>query len=55
MHVKNALKELAEVEDAMVSLEEKKATVVLTKDVDNEILKEAVEDAGYDVAEIKNI
>ncbi len=55
MHVKNALKGLAEVEDAIVSLEEKKATVVLTKDVDNEILKEAVEDAGYDVTEIKNI
>ncbi|MEG0076293.1 heavy metal translocating P-type ATPase [Anaerorhabdus sp.] len=38
--------------EATVNLESKSATVKLTKEVANEILKKAVEDAGYDVITI---
>lgn len=55
MHVGNALKELDGVEDAIVSLEDKKATVTLKKDISDDVLKDAVEDAGYDVKDIKNL
>lgn len=55
MHVENALKDLAGVEDAVVSLEDKKATVTLKEEVDNSLLKDAVEDAGYTVTDIRDI
>lgn len=54
MHVKNALMEVKGVKDVQVDLKEKLA-VVETQDADNEALKLAVEDAGYDVTEIKDI
>jgi Cu2+-exporting ATPase/Cu+-exporting ATPase len=38
---------------AKVALETKSATVNLTKDVSDDVLKHAVEDAGYDVVSIK--
>ena len=38
---------------AKVDLENKKAVVKLKKDVDNAILKSAVEDLGYSVTDIK--
>lgn len=55
MHVGKALEELDGVEDAVVSLEDKKAIVTLKENVDNAILKDAVEDAGYEVTDIKNL
>lgn len=55
MHVGNALKEIDGVEDAIVNLEDKKATVTLKENIDNKILKEAVEDAGYTVTDIRDI
>lgn len=54
MHVKNALMEVKGVKDVQVDLKEKLA-VVEAQDADNEALKLAVEDAGYDVTEIKDI
>jgi len=42
MTVENALKSVDGVTDAVVNLEEKTATVTLSKDVDNQILMDAV-------------
>lgn len=52
-HVKEALEGLSNVTSVDVNLD-KKCAVVETSDNDY-ILKEAIEDAGYDVIEIKNI
>jgi copper ion binding protein len=50
--VTNALKEVDGVEEVKVSLEEKNA-VVKGNNLDDEKLKGAVEEAGYDVVNIK--
>lgn len=47
--VEEALKSVKGVKNVMISLEEKKAEVVLKTDVDYEILKAAVEDIGFKV------
>lgn len=49
--VKSALEELKEVSSVEVSLADKKV-VVEGSDLIDEKLKEAIEDAGYDVVEI---
>ncbi|HHY78348.1 MAG TPA: heavy-metal-associated domain-containing protein [Clostridiales bacterium] len=54
-HVEEALKEIGEVASVEVSLEGKYAIVELSEDVADAKLKEAVEDAGYDVTEIKTM
>lgn len=53
-HVTDALVKISGVEKADVSLEEKNA-IVEGKNVSNEILTKAIEDAGYEVLSIKNI
>jgi copper chaperone len=55
MHAKNALEEIAGITGVDVDLQGKKAVVELSQEVDNDVLKNAIEDAGYDVVEIKNI
>jgi len=52
-HVENALMELGGVEKVDVSLSDKYAIVELKEDVADSALKEAVEEAGYDVTGIK--
>lgn len=52
-HVKEALEKLPQVESAAVSLEEKNAVVTLKEDVSNEVLKETIEDIGYDVKDVQ--
>lgn len=47
MHVQKALASVDGVTDAVVDLENKKATVTLSKDVDDQVLMEAVTEAGY--------
>jgi len=54
-HVEEALKEINGVVNVEVSLEGKYAIVELNADVEDSKLKEAVEDAGYDVTDIKNL
>lgn len=49
MRVEKALNEVKGVKSAKVNLEEKKAVVKCDKDLDQEILKQAIVDAGYDV------
>ena len=51
--VEKALSAVAGVSSAKVDLEKKTATVELAADVANETLIAAVEDAGYDVTEVK--
>ena len=51
MHVKKALESLPGVTNVTVSLEKKQATLE-AKDISNESLKKAIEDAGYQVKDI---
>ena len=51
--VEDALKSVNGVKSVKVSLEEKKADVILKNDVDNEILKNAVEDVGFEVVNVQ--
>lgn len=52
-HTVEALEAIDGVEKAVASHVEKNAVVTLSKDVDNEVLKKAVEGAGYEVVDIK--
>lgn len=52
-HVENALMELKGVEKVTVSLADKYAVVEMSEDVDDSTIKEAIEEAGYDVTGIK--
>ena len=38
--------------EATVSLDDKKANLTLSKDVSDEVLKAAIEDAGYEVVSV---
>ena len=49
--VETALKDVKGVKSVNVSLENKTAEVTLKEDVDTEVLKKAIEDAGYEVKE----
>ena len=51
-HTVEALEAIDGVEKAVASHVEKNAVVTLSKDVDNAVLKEAVEKAGYEVVSI---
>jgi len=52
--VEDALKGVKGVKSVNVSLEEKKAEVVLKNDVSDEELRNVVEEAGFNVMDIKN-
>lgn len=54
-HVSEALKEICGVKNVWVNLDEKNATVELAHDVEDNKLKEAVIEAGYDVVNIEAI
>ncbi|WP_073026092.1 heavy-metal-associated domain-containing protein [Lutispora thermophila] len=54
-HVEEALKEISGVAKVEVSLEGKYAIVELNGDIEDFKLKEAVEDAGYDVTGISDL
>lgn len=51
--VTNALEEIDGVKSVKVKLRKNTATVKLNKEVDDNILKAAVKDAGYSVTDIK--
>ncbi|NLN41021.1 MAG: heavy-metal-associated domain-containing protein [Clostridiales bacterium] len=55
MHVANALKELEGVESVEVSLEGKYGIVELSQNMDEIALKNAIEDAGYDLIKVEDI
>ena len=52
-HVKEALEELAGIKDVEVRLEEKCA--IISGDAEEEVIKEAIDDAGYDVMSITEV
>ena len=52
MHVKKALEAIDGIENATASHEEKMVTINNTKDIDEALLKAAVEEAGYEYAGI---
>ena len=52
-HVENALMEVLGVEKVEVNLEGKFAIVELMHEVEDSLLKEAIEEAGYDAVAIK--
>ncbi len=52
-HVKEALEGLDGVSSAEVSLEGKTALITLTKDVADEAIRSAIDEAGYDAAKIE--
>lgn len=52
-HVKKALEELEGVKTVSVSLESKSAEIELAHEVDNEKIKAAVYDAGYDIISVE--
>ncbi len=54
-HVENALMEVSGVEKVEVNLKDKYAVVELKHDVEDSTLKEAIDEAGYDVVAIKEI
>jgi hypothetical protein len=53
MKVKNSLMELSQVEKASVNPKSGKAVVKLNEDIEDNILKEAVEKNNYQVTKIK--
>lgn len=52
-HVKEALKDLCEIGEVEVNLQDKYALLETTSD--DSVIKEAIEDAGYDVINIENL
>lgn len=54
-HVENALMELNGVAKVEVSLQDKLAIVELSQVVEDFKLKEAIEEAGYDVTAVKEV
>lgn len=55
MHVKNALMDIEGVKECQVSLSSNTAEVDMDKNIDEEVLIKAVEDAGYNVNSIENV
>ena len=51
--VEEALKSVKEVKSVLISLEEKRADIVLKTDVDFNILKNTIEDIGFEVINIE--
>lgn len=54
-HVKNALEDLNGVKSADINLEAKTALIDSDVEINNEDIKFAVEDAGYDVINIESV
>ncbi|QUH25119.1 heavy-metal-associated domain-containing protein [Serpentinicella alkaliphila] len=53
--VEKALRELNGVEKVEVDLSNKKAVILLSETIEDAILNEVIDDAGYEVIEIKNV
>lgn len=52
-HVEEALKEVDGIKSVKVTLKDKNAVIELTHDVDDEKLKEAIDEAGYELVRIE--
>ena len=54
-HVTDALKEVAGIENVQVNLDDKYALIDLTREVDHEKIKSAIEEVGYKVTGIQEV
>ncbi len=54
-HITEALKEVCGVKEVWVNLDEKNAVVELAHDVEDNKLKDAVSEAGYDAIKVESI
>ncbi len=54
-HVKEALMEIESVENVIVDLENKKAIIEYKENVNNEEIKNLIEELGYDVLKIEEV
>lgn len=54
-HVEEALNELDGVISAKADLEGKNAVVELNQDITDDILKEAIEEVGYEVIDVQSV
>ena len=52
-HVDKALREIQGIKDVSVHLESKSAQVQMSQDVPDDVLKTAIEDAGYQLVSIQ--
>ncbi len=52
-HVKDALLKIEGINDVVVSLKDENAIISASCDIDNSLIKNAIEDAGYSVKDIK--
>lgn len=52
-HVEEALRELDGIESVEVNLEEKSAVIELSHDVDDAQLREAIDEAGYELTNVE--
>lgn len=53
--IESSLLNLEQVKSIKVDLDSKEATIILKKDVDNQILKEKIDNLGFNLLEVKNI
>jgi copper ion binding protein len=53
--VERALNEIDGVNVESMSVDEKNAVITLEREIDEKLIRDAVDDAGYDVIEIKEI
>ncbi len=51
--VKDTLEDLREVDEVKVDLRDKKAEVMLNRDIDDRKLKEIIEDLGYELVKVE--
>lgn len=52
-HVEEALKEVDGIQSVQVNLEEKSAVIELAHDVEDEQLRDVIDDAGYELTKIE--
>lgn len=53
-HVSSALKELTGVNHVEVNLTDKNAILELSQDISNEVIENAIDEAGYEVTKIED-
>jgi copper chaperone CopZ len=53
--VERALSEIDGVTVASISVDEKNAVIALQREIDEKVIRDTIDEAGYDVVEIKEI
>jgi len=53
--IENVLKEVKEIKKVKIDLEEKKAKIISSKELESKLIKEMIENLGFQVIEIKEM